>query len=427
MLFLLLIIFTLATGTFGLFRNISWLFIHTPVGTFEIGQILLIIALLICFFKRRKRRINIKDHIILPYILLLLLILFQAFRNIFEGMDIQLVLRGIKSMYMLFFLLPFIILIKNKKQLNQFIKFIILIGFICALVAIFQFITGKSVGISEAREYSYGFKRIYHPGGVLMAFCFFICLSNFLHFKLRRGFIYFIIAPILMIAILTTLHRSLIGITLMISFLLYLSYLFYNEKTHTLLKSLLLILPLLIICFYFIQKSGFGLEALIERGNSAISDIRYNEGSFHFRMLLLVNTFNAVINKSPLFGVGFNYSPKGFVWNPFSLTWDNMYVNLLLIFGLIGLVFLLILFINISKTSLKMYKSSMDLQDKAIYLALFSLPILCFLIGFFSQFFSSSTNLPVLISGIGILYLMKLFQEQKLLQSKLNSVMINNK
>jgi hypothetical protein len=410
---LLIIIFIIATGTFGLMKNIKMISISTMMGTFEIGQILLLIALLLAFLKPYKKKIDPGDKILLPLFLFILFIFFQVIRNFIQGTNPQYILRGVKTIYMFFYIFPIIIFIKNKSELNKIIHIIIFIGFVSATVAIFQFITGTTLEASDSRSFVGGFSRIYHPGAILMAFCFLLSISHFLIFGVNRKF-YFIYLqiPILFLGILTTLARSLIGMVICCSVLLVLFYLLHERKLFVFQKVLLLSLLIIIGFYYFSKKSGFGIENLKLRADSAISDISYFSGNLYGRYLFILNSFEAIIRTSPIYGKGFDIKYGSSILNPFSFNCDATYNNVLLLFGVSGILLLLFLFYRIVKLSIIGYKRSINNSNfKAIYLTLQVMPIFFIVNGFFNALIISSWNLTVLITIIGILFLLRYFEE----------------
>lgn len=412
---LLLITFIIGTGSFGFFSYITGINISTPVGTFEIGQILLVIALLTCFLKRKRRKINIKGTVLFPLIFFIFLIILQFFRGLLGGLGLQLSLRGIKGIYMFFYIFPLIILIKNRSQLQRFINYILLIGFISALVAIYQFLTGATLGASQARIFSGGFGRVYHPGAQLMAFCFFISLSHFLVFGLQKknNWMY-VIAPLYIIGVITTLHRSLIGMTIICSATMILIYLFYEGRIRSTWKPIFVSLISIFVLSYFLQKSGFGVEQLLLRGRSAIIEVKYFEGNYAGRWEILLDTFSRIIKESPLIGVGYKHESVANVLGTYYITNDSAYNNLFVLFGLIGLTIWFILLYKIFSISISKYKSTLkSSEDKALYLAISVMPLFYIVIGFFGAIFTYTANLTTLITIIGILYLLNYFQMHK--------------
>jgi len=410
---LLLIVFILGTEGFGFSSTTLGINISTPIGTIEIGQILLIIVLLICFIRSKRRKINIKESVLFPIIFLILFIFFQFFRNIAAGLNVQLALRGIKRIYMIFYIFPLIILIKNRSQLQKFINYILLIGFISALVAIYQFLLGTSFGASKAAGIGGGFSRIYHPGAVLMAFCFFISLSHFLIFGIRKKYYWmYVLIPFYLIGVIVTLHRNLIGATLFTIVLIIAVELLSKGKINLLWKPIFGGIILFLILSNILQKSGFGMEQLLLRGRSAIIEIKYFEGNYAGRWEILSDTFSRIIKESPLIGKGYQYEYVANILGTYYITNDSTYSNILVLFGLIGIIVWLILMYKIAILSLRMYINTLKLSDKALYLTILVMPIFFTIIGFFSAIIIYSANLTVLITIIGILYLLIYFQKQ---------------
>ena len=122
MILLLSLIFILGTKCFGFAHNIEILKIP-GLGVLNLGHVLMLIAYAFAIMKGKPKRIRIFDPILLPVFLLLLLFCFELIRNIIlVDLDVKSMIRCLKHLYMLFYIFPLIMLIRNKQSLMRFIN-----------------------------------------------------------------------------------------------------------------------------------------------------------------------------------------------------------------------------------------------------------------------------------------------------------------
>ena len=408
---LLLILFLLGTNFFGFLPSIEGIII-SKVGTLNLGHVILIFGFIISLIHWKPQRINIKDPLFSILLILLLIIFFQSLRGIFEGVGVKIIIREFKRIYMFFYIIPLIMIIKNKSQLQKFIDILLFFGFINSLVMIFQFITGTALVYSNVTVSSSGLYRIYHCNAFFVAMCLFVAISYSINIKGQKEFLKKIFIPFYIIGILTTFHRSLIiGCMIGIIFIVSINYL---KKRKIKFKYIVFILIIIISSFFFLTKIGIG-KAINLRMSSGIEDMKYFEGTFSQRLLLLGFKFETIITESPLLGIGFRYNPdlSADRYDPYALSADESYGNIFVFSGFIGLIVLIIWYYLIIKISLKMYNNSYYIYDRAIYLGIFSFPILYFIMGFFSRIFFFTPNLTILITATAILYLLNYFNKSE--------------
>ena len=314
---------------------------------------------------------------------------------------------------MLFFFVPLIILIKNKKTLFKFIYILLILGGISSIVSIFQFTTGTELRCSMIRHFVGPFFRVYHPNAIFIAICLFISFSFYLNFGLRRGHFWkYLLIPIYIFALLTTLHRSLIITSFICIIIIFFINLITKSKFRVIIKQMIFIILLFVITIYFLNSIGLGTDPVSYRIGTSYADTRYLGGTVESRIIKVLYQLSSIKGNYP-FGLGFQYNPEFMdsSFDPMALSSDIMYGNIMIFLGIVGIIIFLLLFLTITKTSFKLFKTVTDLHDRTLFLAFIPLGLFFFLIGFFSSIFFWSPDLSTLIVIISILYLLKYFND----------------
>ncbi|NMB82161.1 MAG: hypothetical protein GYA14_10120 [Ignavibacteria bacterium] len=368
MFILLIIAVIIVSGGFGFIRSLDFLAINTPLGTFEIGQTLIIVLLLGLFIYDKKNKIRMDNKILFPFYFFILIILFQFLHNIGEAQSMRVVIRNIKDgpfTFLIFF--PLLYYINSNDKLKKYVQWLINIGIISAFVALFQFVFKIQLDFSTTLEFQPGVYRVYHPGALLVPLSIYIITSR-LFDKNYRGIVIKDVASLLVLfgGMFSTLHRSLIIST----FVLFLFVIVYNSISKKNIKvTFLLFLVSLGITFYFLSNT-YMLDVLFIRVETAYSEMKYFEGNYYGRFFLFISMLTAVAKTSILFGVGFSYS------NTYSsslyVTNDNTYANLLVISGIIGLIIFLFICLYLIYKS---YRLSISVNDGFYRIVLFSIAI----------------------------------------------------
>lgn len=347
MFVILIITIMILSGGFGFIRNIDFLAINTPLGTFEFGQTLLIVLLIGLFFTNRKNDIKLYDKLISPFYLIILIIILQFFRNMFEGYTLREIIRNVKDGPFAFFIFfPMIYYIHSQDKINKYVQWLLYIGVISAIIAMLQFIFKIQFDFSTTIEFQPGVYRIYHPGALFFPFCIYI-ITSLLFDKNHRGSLVknLISLCCLFGGMFSTLHRSLIISTISLFLILIIYYSFSKKNIKiTFLFGLLSFF----VTIYILYNAPL-LDVFFARFETAYTDVKYFEGNYYGRFLLFYTTLTAVTKISLFFGAGFIYS-SSYGSNLF-VTSDNTYANLILISGIIGTsVFLFIEIFLITKS-----------------------------------------------------------------------------
>jgi hypothetical protein len=384
-----------------------------------IGAVLTVICLVGAMAFYRKRKVNYKDPLVIAILLIIIEIIGQALRNLTEGMDGETILLRMQPLYVFIYLLPLIIVLDSQTKIRQFIQLINISAVLSAIFSIIQFITQISTSGSTVKyDAQTGFDRVYHPDAYLMGVSLFIIISEILlkrfdQKKINKNYMF---AIIIVIGMLTTLHRNLFGVTFMGFILIALSILF-TEKGKNVSKVAKSIIICIVLLFIGVSAAGhFGISSatISERALSGVSDIANNEGNYLLRFTLISSRFYDVWNESPLFGRGFNFIPHSeeiyLQFVPFSTTADTDYGNIAIIFGFPIFLILLFLYYHIQKRALYNFKVMNDPQAQSIALASIPIPLFFIIIGIFAP---TSTEPPFLNPLISMIALLVVSSENK--------------
>jgi hypothetical protein len=353
------------------------------------------------FIKKKYLSLKFSEPIVLPITVLIIFLAFQGIRNYIEGIDIKDILAGLNSLLLISFFFLITFYVDTKEKLENFIEFILLCGFLSSLVALYQYFTNSILSGSNVVMTAIT-NRVYHPGGTLMTVCLFILTSAYLvKGSVKKINFHLFYVPFYIVGIATTLHRSLITLSVFGLLIIYIIHLLSSKFSF---KRLAISVSILAVFGYFLSSTNL-FDIIIFRLSSGQNEMQRNEGNYAYRFLIINNTFYAIGKESPAFGRGFNYnSDMSKTFDPFAISADADYGNFVLVFGFSGLIFLALIYIQMLYIGIKSFLRSKLLFDKAIFLAMIPVPILFIGLGFFSQIFFYTPNLILLIFCAGILY-----------------------
>ena len=243
----------------------------------------------------------------------------------------------------MFLLLPPLLgLLRQEKQLNRIVKSVFWMGAGCAVVAVYESITGYApVGIKVAEES--GMFRVYTPGDFLMSFCCFLVFASYLITPKKNMYgKYFLFLPLYFAGILITLQRTLIiALVLVALFMTLLSIVARRRNIKAMLviglkwSVLLVAIPILTMFIKF--------DVIIFRLEQGFYDLTNLQGTLEERMIILTQTVHAIWKNHPIFGVGYLWDPtpppsEAIFGSPYAITDDSGIRNILIAFGYLGLV-----------------------------------------------------------------------------------------
>lgn len=392
--FLVLLNFIFNTYVFG---------IHDSM---EIGSILTIIVFIGSILFYRKCQIEYKDSLVVAVLLIIVMIIAQASRNLLDGMDISTILLRMQPFYVFFYFLPLIAVLNTRKRIASFVNLVKVSAVISALFSIILYVT--QIGTSGTTgKFVDGYFRVYNPDAYLMAVCIFIFISE-MFLKGIRAKMKLVFSIILILGILTTLHRNLMGATI-IGILIIATAFFLTEKGKNNQKLVKFFVAILVLLFFSIMTAGYvgiSSEAITERVSTGVADLMNVEGNFALRIILVLTQFQDVWHDSPIFGRGFDFIPLSLdnylKFEPFSIVADADYGNLAIIFGFSIFLILFYLYYHLQKRAIYIFKNSDDLLAKSIALASIPLPLFFIAIGLFAPTSSEPPILNPLITMIAL-------------------------
>jgi len=100
-------------------------------------------------------------------------------------------------------------------------------------------------------------------------------------------------------------------------------------------------------------------EDLLARASSTVEDVQSGTGSFTFRFELLDRKWKGISKINPLLGTGFDFKddPSFFDsnYNPIAITRDSGVANIIVVYGLLGLIVFSLVFIISTRYSIKYF------------------------------------------------------------------------
>jgi len=419
------ILIILSINVFGIFHGMSIPHLSLPgIGTFHLRDLALLSMTIHAMHRFYiKKNVTFKKlPLAKPLLALLLIILLNTIINIYQGINFQYLFRGWRHVayYLIFFIL--INEIKDRKSLVRFVSGLIVIAIITSIIAYLQFIFGWSFSASKVEYMSeYGIYRTYQHGGVLVGFCFLISLSIVLseHIKSKRMQIAsWVLLCFFSGALLTSFARSAWGSMLVA--ILFIS-LMSGKKV---IRALVIIIPIFLISSY-IANSGIKLmsdRSLIEiiqtRSMSGIEDFLERKGTFYDRILILHNKWSTVKNENIVLGIGFDSAvpistsePTNYLVNmhPRALVVDSSLPNILLLFGLSGVVNFLWVLASFFRVSFRLLQNLSLSWDRGVILGIIAFNIQIVLVSFFADRYTNVFSVSVLATSWAIVVLIRRF------------------
>ena len=371
------------------------------------GAILTLICFISALLFYRDRKVNYKDPLVIAILLILVAIIGQALRNLIEGMDIETILVRMQPLYVYFYFLPLVIVLNSKNKIIQFIKLIKISAVLSAIFSIIQYITQISTSGSTGK-YADDYFRVYHPDAYLMAVSLFIIVSEIIlgETKIKTSKLNFVFAFLIILGILTTFHRNLIGATF-IGLIIIVSTNIYFENKINIFKFTAVIFSLIFIGSIITEYIGISADAITDRVSTGIDDLINVEGNFSLRFALILAQFLDIWNYYPIFGKGFDFIPLSvdnyLKFDPYTLVADADYGNIVIIFGFSILLILIYIYYHLQNRALTNIKIRGDLVSKILALSIIPLPFFFIVIGFFAPISSEPPFLNPLISMIALI------------------------
>jgi len=423
------ILIILSINVFGIFHGMSIPHFSLPgIGTFHLRDLVLLIMAIHAahLFYSKRNQILKRSPLTNPLFALLCIIFLNSIIDIYQGINLNYLLRGWRHVayYFVFFIL--INEIENKKVLVRFITGLMIIAVVTSVVAYLQFIFGWSFSVSKVEYMSeYGIYRTYQQGGVLVGLCFLLALSILLSgiIKSKRQQIFgWILICFFLGALLTSFARSSWGSMLLaILFIIILS----RKKVF---RATVIIIPIFLITSY-LANSGVEfmtdrslIEILKLRSMSGIEDLIETKGTFYNRLLILQKKWQTVRDENIILGIGFDSAvpissstPTNAMVNihPRALVVDSSLPNILLLFGFSGVFIFLWILASFFYISFSLWNKLPFSLDRAIILGCIAFNIQIIFVSFFGDRFTNPFSVSILTTSWAIVVLISRFVLQQ--------------
>jgi len=318
-----------------------------------------------------------------PVIVLLLMFVIQAFRAFFlQGQSFLQVGRIMRPLFS--YLMFFIILarIRNRKELNLFLKLLLVISLISSAIVIHQCIFGWSpMGALRRMGDIYRHNNV-ATEIITSIFLLSFCILPFLKLK-KRSFVLFLVLPAYFAVFLYSGSRALWG-TLAISIAACLLLMKRTDKNMQIFASIALFLIISVAFFGPTAVENF-LNPFRTRAETTIPTLIEREGTFLTRINLYKAKWDIVKKDNILMGIGFRYGSlrRDTIYGATGA--DNGIAHIVFRFGLIGYLLFGWIFISFFKRAFFMLKHIKPSTDRAILVGLVATNIQLLLQLFFSD------------------------------------------
>lgn len=354
---------------------------------------LLMIIFIYLLITNKNRFVNFDKGKLKSFIFLLILLNFITLVYSFlDKFSVRFMLDVIKTLSSFLFFYIVTRLFREREKLEKITKILIIISVVNSFIGIIQyfgmitFLKGPNIFVMEG----FIFARIYHPSVVLS------CLSIFLSTALlllerKEEFRNPIISKSLLI---TSIIANSILIVLTFSRSFWIGVIIGELITYFILfgfnfrKFVFSVVIGVVLLSFNIASKDIGVdfkEDLMVRATSAVEDVQTGTGSFIFRFDLLERKWNGIKKINPFLGNGFDFKddPSFFDsnYNPIAITRDSGVANIIVVYGLLGLIVYSLVFIISTRYSIKYFM----LEGKDF----FETAILCVMIVF--NFFTMIT------------------------------------
>jgi hypothetical protein len=190
------------------------------------------------------------------------------------------------------------------------------------------------------------------------------------------------------------------------------------------IKALVIIIPIFFISSY-IATSGLKLmtdRSLIEiiqtRSMSGIEDFLERKGTFYNRILILQNKWETVRAENIMLGIGFDSAvpissstPTNYMVNmhPRALVVDSSLPNILLLFGLSGVVIFIWILASFFRVSFRLLQNLPLSWDRGVILGIIAFNIQIVLVSFFGDRYTNVFSVSILAASWAIVVLIRRF------------------
>lgn len=420
----LTILMIFSNDVFGIFSGMALPHISLPgLGTMYISDLLLVVAALHAVYRLLSTR-NGKGRITpigRPLLALVVLVGFEAVRNLIGGLDIHTLLNGLRPVA--YYLLFLIVLteIQKPEQLRRFLLGLLVVAIISSIVSYMQFLFGVTLPGSKVEVLSgAGLYRIYPAGWCLINSSFLVLLAVLLSGATKglRSTTGWLVAIILLGAITVTFARSTWG-----TMLIAITVLVFLSRRYAWRRFPIAIAFVVLFIFVgnkvFQSVAGVGLNVLVQRAGSGIEDFWGRSGTFGARLNFITFKWAAITKYNPLFGRGFDLVRMSGAenwrvnWTPFAQSADNGIVNIFLIFGYLGIGLFSWIFVAVFRRAVELIRKLNPCLDRALVIGIMAFNFQLLLESFFGDRFTWYPAVAVLATSWAVLELIGRFHERK--------------
>lgn len=361
-------------------------------------EMLMVIFIYLLITNKEKFR-NVNRHHLKSFVFLLLLLnLISLAYSFLDKFSVRFLLDVTKTLSSILFFYVIVHLFSDREKLEKLTKTIIIVSVINSSIGILQyfgmmaFLKGPNIFIMEG----FIFARIYHPSLVLSCLAVFLCTA-FLLLERRESLSSAVIPRSLLITSLIT-NAILIILSFSRSFwigvimgVLIIYFILFGFNFRKFVFTLVIVLVVLTFNFASRDLGVDFKEDILARASSTVEDVQSGSGSFTFRFELLSRKWNGIMKINPLLGNGFDFKddPSFFDsnYNPIAITRDSGVANIIVVYGILGLIVFSLVFILAIRYSVKYF-----MRDNKDY---FETVVLCVMIVFniftmVTMFFSDS-------------------------------------
>jgi len=416
----LITIFILTVGykTFG--YSFYWLGI--PLGPVVITEGLVAFVILSWFAINRVKFVNWGNRLLMPFLLLIIFTIIQAFRNIFfDQMSINSVLDRLPLFLTLFFVFPLVYQFTTINQIEKFVKIVIAMGITASFIMLLQFLFPYEL-MTRIRVYE-GFIRVRTTANILVVFNLLLSFSYLLLSKSRGGkkkkysFLFVLSASTLML----TLSRGLILGSIISMIIIILIYNVDIKKSIISFRSIVIAILSLIVVLTVSFFTEISFETYISKINEGITEFTAYEsqGSIGIRKEMIAVKFITNFNENPILGRGLNFEEyeglkEGskeyytlFYFNPYALTGDTTWPNIMLVYGIIGIIIFLIILFNLFKEARSIISNKNSIFVNSILFSTMSIPGFIAIHSFAASYLSSHNLILIVILSVSLFHLKK--------------------
>ncbi|MDQ7841967.1 MAG: O-antigen ligase family protein [bacterium] len=410
--FLLLTMLFLGIEALGFGTAMMRLQLTTPIGDYRVVHVVLLIVLIVSFLDARRVSSERQNPLFMPMLALYLLIGVRVFVDyvvvlLFQTYPLSELLGNALGLFPYLYLLPMVFLMRRRQSAAYFVRGILLLGFVVGALVMYQYMMGAAFVASKWVVYETGRIRMIQPGIHLTAWSGYTMLAMSL--GSRRGTLFLgLSASVLLAMFMLQLHRSALVALAVGTLLVFLSKM--SRRRDAIMRMLVTALVLSSVAAGLV----FGVKplqtALSLEIASIADEVAYWTGSLAFRFLLVQNAWDHVVDRNVLLGRGFHWIPfqdfevfrlTGVTLGPTS---DSAVANILLVFGVPGLVIYAVVFSAVFLSGVRLLRRGLSVRWDAVVTGILAFNATAVILLWFSDPIMGSPDTWILVASWGLLW-----------------------